>query len=294
MRHHPPESRLCLPIRRLRCRSVLTASAVPATWAGQPVASGTVLFTKLASLLALTVGALQLLFAFLRAGYLARLVSTPVVVGFTTGAALIIAGSQFATLVGASKCVPPGGGGTCTFVQSVGNVIASAQAGKLSLSKNKAFLASLSCLALLVGWRLILGSLLRGRWRIIANAGPLVLLIVSCAIMSVPSIKATLVGAGIKVGEPIPPGLPPPQLPFPSLDDTNGAYPSAADAGAMVSASVPLAIIGFLESFTIARTSARQYGPYPVNPQAEMLAVGLCNVAVAVGQGYPVTGSFSR
>jgi hypothetical protein len=48
------------------------------------------------------------------------------------------------------------------------------------------------------------------------------------------------------------------------------------------------------QSLTIAKTVARQYGPYPIDPNQELAALAVCNSVVAVAKGYPVTGSFSR
>lgn len=54
------------------------------------------------------------------------------------------------------------------------------------------------------------------------------------------------------------------------------------------------ALIGYIESLAIARSVAAQTGGYAIDDQQELCAVGVCNLAVGLAQGYPVTGSFSR
>jgi MFS superfamily sulfate permease-like transporter len=272
--------------------SILTRNAVPSSWAGVEVSSETTpaLYVKLGALLALVTGLMQVLLFLLKAGFLARLISSPVIVGFTTGSALLIASTQFATLLGAAKCVGPGNA-SCTFVQAVSNVVSQGQAGKISYPVP---LAALACLALLLGWKKGLPRLLPKRYALVGNAASLVLLLVSCAVMGSGSLGPTLRAHGIVAGDVIPAGLPAPSAPFPSAADTSGASASRDDIVGLLLRAVPLAVIGFMESLTIARTVARQYGPYTVDISQELLAVGFANVAVAIGQGYPVTGSFSR
>jgi len=48
------------------------------------------------------------------------------------------------------------------------------------------------------------------------------------------------------------------------------------------------------QSLTIAKTVARQYGPYAIDANQELTALAVCNCVVALAKGYPVTGSFSR
>ncbi len=278
--------------------SLLTHEAVPDTWAGVTVVPSTPLFVRLAALLALTVGVMQVALACLRAAFLTRLISGPVIVGFTTGSALLIASTQFSTLLGAPKCVAPGGGG-CTVIQAISNVVQAGNAGKLAWDDNKAPVGSLLCIAFLFLWKYGLPALMKrvrlgGRWLVLGNAGPLVLVIAACAVMAVPAWRTSLAAANIKTGEAIPGGLPAPAAPFPSDENTGGAPATAADVGAILVAAAPVAIISFMESLAIAKSVARQYGPYRFDEQTELLACGLCNVAVALGQGYPVSGSFSR
>lgn len=67
----------------------LSALAVP----------GSERYVALAALLALMVGAIRVLMGSVRAGYIAYLLSQPVITGFTTGAAVVIVASQIPSLV---------------------------------------------------------------------------------------------------------------------------------------------------------------------------------------------------
>lgn len=67
----------------------LSALAVP----------GSERYVALAALLALLVGAIRVLMGSVRAGYIAYLLSQPVITGFTTGAAVVIVASQIPSLV---------------------------------------------------------------------------------------------------------------------------------------------------------------------------------------------------
>lgn len=52
-------------------------------------------------------------------------------------------------------------------------------------------------------------------------------------------------------------------------------------------------IIGYFESIVIGKGFARQSN-YKIEPNQELVAIGVCNIAGSFVQAYPVTGSFSR
>ena len=64
---------------------------------------GTADYIEAAALLALMVGVIRIAFGLLRMGISAYLVSQPVLVGFTTSAAILIIGSQLPNIVGAGS-----------------------------------------------------------------------------------------------------------------------------------------------------------------------------------------------
>lgn len=76
--------------------SVVTANVLTSihSWGGVKLVAGSALYTQVSSLLALMTGLQLLGLAFFGGAALASLVSTPVVVGFTSGSAIIIGMSQ--------------------------------------------------------------------------------------------------------------------------------------------------------------------------------------------------------
>jgi len=79
--------------------------------------------------------------------------------------------------------------------------------------------------------------------------------------------------------------------------DTDGfvfAAPSAGnlDSSIIVSAAV-ISIVGFLETMAVGGKFAAQ-ARYNYEPNQELIALGMTNVASAFMSGYPVTGSFTR
>nr|XP_054762460.1 sodium-independent sulfate anion transporter-like [Lytechinus pictus] len=79
-------------------------------------------------------------------------------------------------------------------------------------------------------------------------------------------------------------GLPPFKLPNFHQPDILGVFNIGI-------ALVP--IIGYFESIVIGKGFARQSN-YKVEPNQELVAIGVCNIAGSFVQAYPVTGSFSR
>jgi sulfate permease, SulP family len=276
---------------------ILTANAIPSTWNNGGVVEPprakepSELRVQLAALLSLTVAALQLLFALFRLGGLVTLISTPVVAGFTSGSALLTASSQFSSLLGMPKCVGASGG-SCTFYEAVAYVVQE----HAEVNGNVAVM-SLVCLALLFGFKfgpkLLLPHLpkpLRPAATLLSNLAPLVLVFITVPIVY--AVGPKLEAWGLDPPKTIPTGLPPPQWPL-DTSVTHTSTPSA-DYGGLVAAAFPLAVIGYMGAVTIAKTASRQNGPYPVDASQELWAQVAANTACALGQGLPVTGSFSR
>lgn len=91
-----------------------------------------------------------------------------------------------------------------------------------------------------------------------------------------------LAGGGEVVGA-IPAGLPPFALPALSLEL----------ALSLASAAVVIALVGFMEAISIAKAMAARTRQR-IDANQELIGQGLANVASAVSQGFPVSGSFSR
>jgi MFS superfamily sulfate permease-like transporter len=269
---------------------ILTDNAIPTTWAGAavtPMGSKSIpeLRVELAALLALFVAALQLSFAIFRLGGLVALISTPVVVGFTSGSALLTASSQFSTLLGMPKCVGASGG-SCTFYEAVHYIVASS-----SLIQGNVCLMSLICLSILFAFKFGPELLkLPKIFKIVSNLAPLILVLITVPIVA--NNTQELEKWGLTAPAAIPSGLPSPFLPFGSGSLTRSGTQS--DYISLIVAALPLAIIGYMGAVTICKTAARQNGPYSIDPSQELWAQVAANAACGIGRGLPVTGSFSR
>ena len=66
-------------------------------------------------LLAFIAGVMQIMMGGLRLGFLVDLVSEPVISGFTSGAAFLIAATQFSNMLGIQKCTKLKGVGECNL-----------------------------------------------------------------------------------------------------------------------------------------------------------------------------------
>jgi MFS superfamily sulfate permease-like transporter len=91
-----------------------------------------------------------------------------------------------------------------------------------------------------------------------------------------------LVGGGAIVGK-IPSGLP--RFSIPKLD-----LPTLAS---LLTGALIIAVLGFMEAISIAKAMAARTGQR-LDPNQELIGQGLGNVVAAFGQGYAVSGSFSR
>lgn len=225
--------------------SLLTFAALPAVDPAE--------LPKLAALLALMVGVFRFIFGLARIGVAVRLIALPVITGFTSGAAILIIGSQLPRSLGVST----GDGGVIPEALD-----ALSRPGDWSVS---AIVVSILTIIMFLGGR---------------KLHPLFPGVLIAVIVGIVWSRATNYSGSI-VGD-VPEGLPP----F-SLDLPWGEIPTLL-IGALV-----IALIGFAEPVSIARTFANETGQ-TWNANREFIASGLANAMSAFAGGYPVGGSFSR
>jgi high affinity sulfate transporter 1 len=89
--------------------------------------------------------------------------------------------------------------------------------------------------------------------------------------------------AGITVLGPLPQGLPAPRLPLVPFDTL----------GPIVTGSVAVALVSFADTSVLSRTYAARLRT-SVDPNQEMLGLGVANIAAGFFQGFPVSSSSSR
>jgi len=89
--------------------------------------------------------------------------------------------------------------------------------------------------------------------------------------------------AGVSVLGPLPQGLPAPRVPFAQVDDI---VP-------ILMGGVAVALVSFADTSVLSRTYAARLRT-PVNPNQEMVGLGIANLAAAFFQGFPISSSSSR
>ncbi|XP_064532305.1 sodium-independent sulfate anion transporter isoform X3 [Pseudopipra pipra] len=244
-----------------------------------------------AVLLAFLSGCIQLAMALLHLGFLLDFISCPVIKGFTSAASITISFNQIKNILGLQG-IP-----RQFFLQVYETLrrIGETRAGDAVLG--------LACLAALAALRAMKSRLPRA-----ASAEPLAARI-SCRIVWISAtarnalvvLFAGLVAYSFQVmgSQPltltgsIPQGLPAFRLPRFSLAEPNGTVPflnMVEDMGVGL-AVVPL--MGLLETIAIAKAFASQNG-YRIDPNQELLALGVANILGSFVSSYPITGSFGR
>ena len=232
--------------------ALMTATALGPLAAGDPGR-----YAALAATAALIVGALCFVAGLARLGFLADLLSHPVLIGYMAGVAVIMIGSQLGKVTGVSV------------------------EGDEFLDQIRSFVGGLDELhwPTVVLATAVLVVLLVLAWLAPRLPGPLIAILVAAVVVSVFSLHRT----GIKVVGDIPGGLPTPGV---------SAIP-AADLMALLIPAAGIAIVAFNDNVLTARTFAVRHGQ-DIDANAELRALGVCNVGTGLMQGFPVSSSGSR
>ncbi len=220
---------------------------------------GTDQYIQVAVLLALVVGGIQFLMGTMRLGFLANFLSHPIISGFTSAAALIIGLSQLKHILGIS--VPR----THHIQELVEKIIQNAPSANLY--------------SMAIGIAGIIIILLSKK---IHRAIPAQLLAVIFGIVVVQLFDLT--DMGVKIVGDIPAGLP--SFHAPIID-----WGQAKD---LLLFGVTISIIGFMESYAVARAIQTKHRNYEVDANRELIALGLANIGAGFSQAYPVAGGFGR
>jgi len=213
---------------------------------------------SLALTLAFLVGLVQIAAGLLRLGALVDYLSNPVVLGYVSGAAVLIGVGQLGNLSGTGM---PGDG---VLQQLLGWIAGLGAANPWALG------LGLGTTALVVGLRRLDPRI----------PGALVAMLLSLAA----SVGLDLPGHGVRVIAdiaPVPDQLPP--LTLPSLGHLSLLLPAA----------VAVTVLSLVESTSVARAIAARTGDR-VDPSVEFYGQGLANLAAAFTGGYPVSGSLGR
>lgn len=259
--------------RALAVGPVAVISLMTLTAASAVAAPGSAEFIAATLVLALMSGLILIVMGVLRLGFLANLLSHPVVSGFITASGIIIATSQLKSLLGikaSGEALPEL---VTTLIENAKDTNPYTLAIGV-IATGFLFWVRKGLKPMLVGFGLAARPA-----DLVAKAGPIVA--VALSILAV--ITFDLEAKGVKVVGDIPQSLPPFTVPL-------------FDAELWQRLAVPallLSIIGFVESVSVAQTLAAKKRQRIV-PDQELIGLGAANVAAAFSGGYPVTGGFAR
>lgn len=259
--------------RTLAVGPVAVVSLMTATAAAGVAAQGTPQYLAAAMVLALLSGLILLSMGLLRLGFMANLLSHPVVSGFITASGILIAIGQTKYLLGVKA-----GGQTVPEMLSA-LIVALPDVNGPTLVTATATLAFLLWLRTAAKPLLLrIGTPPRAA-DLLAKAGPVLAVILS----TLAAALLDLSKAGVAIVGAVPKGLP--RLTVPIFDISLWS--------ALLLPALLISVIGFVESVSVAQTLAAKRRQR-IDPDQELVGLGAANLAAALSGGYPVTGGFAR
>ena len=213
----------------------------------------------LASVLALIVGAIMVLGAVARLGFIADLISKPTMIGYMNGLALTILVGQLPKLFG--------------FKVDADGVIGELTGFVKGLADGKWVAGSAA-----VGICGIVVILVLQRWlpKIPAVLVAVVLTIAATSVFSLAEHGVSLVGT-------LPKGFPPLTIPHIRLSDLGPLFAGAAG----------IALVSLADTISTSSVFAARHGQQ-IDGNGEMIGIGVANLAAGLFQGFPVSTSGSR
>ncbi|MEP7343861.1 MAG: sulfate permease [Gemmatimonadaceae bacterium] len=208
----------------------------------------------------LMAGAMLVLMGIARLGQVIKFIPTPVVTGFTSGIAVVIASSQIKDLFGLKLEVVP-----ANFIERL-----VALARNLTTSNLPAVAVGVGALLIVIYWPRVSRRL----------PSPFVALVVTTVIVWALKLPVETVGSRFGV---LPSALPHPVMPHISLED----------ATRLISPAFSIALLGAIESLLSAVVSDGMIGARH-RSNIELIAQGIANIASALFGGIPATGAIAR
>lgn len=208
-------------------------------------------------MMAIAVGVVCVVGWALRLGFLAALLSRPVLIGYMAGIAVMMIVSQ----LGKVTKIEVTGDDTLGEVADFAARLGEAHVPTMVMS-------------------LVVLALLFLSWRVLPRApGPLIVLLGAAAVVAVFGLERL----GLDVVGEVPAGLPTPR--FPGLGDLT--------VWALLPAAVGIAVVGYSDNVLTSRAFAAKRDEH-IDPGQELLALGSGNIASGIFQGFPVSSSGSR
>jgi sulfate permease, SulP family len=259
--------------RTLAVGPVAVISLMTATAVAPLAAQGTPEYLGAAMALAMISGAMLVVLGALRLGFLANFLSHPVISGFITASGIQIAASQLTPLLG----IPAKGENFLDVAISLAHNVGQINPYTAAIG--------IPALVFLFWVRGKLAPLLRRFGMservagILAKVGPVAAIVATTAVAWGVGLDAR----GVRIVGAVPQGLP--QLALPPFD--GGLWTKLLVPALLIS------IVGYVESISVALTLAAKRRQR-VDPDQELIALGMSNVGAAVSGGFPVTGGFAR
>ncbi len=232
--------------------AVMTAVAIAPLAAARTDA-----YISLAALLAIVMGVVCIVGYFARLGFLADLLSKPILIGYMAGIALIMIGGQLGK-IGKIEI------DTNAFLGQVSEFIS-----KLQLAHSPTLVLGILVLVFLFAFESRFPNL------------PIPLIAVLLSTVAVAIFNLDTRGVAV-VGE-IPAGLP--HFVIPQV--------SVKDLISLVASAVGISIVGYSDNVLTARAFANRNN-YKIDANQELLALGVANFGNGLMQGFPISSSGSR
>ena len=245
--------------RQLSIGPVAMDSLIVAAGIGTLNIIGVEQYIAVAVFLALFVGVIQVLLGTLKLGFLVNFLSKPVLSGFTSAAAIIIGLSQLKHLFRVEM----------------------AQSNKIHILLQEV-VSNISETHFLSFGLGVGGMILIKLFQKINKKIPAILVVVSLGTLVLYLTQGQL--NGIRIVGTIPVGLP--NLSIPSFDKNQFVD--------LIPIAITLAVVGFTEAISIAKSIEEHHTEYEVYPNQELIAIGSGNIIGSFAQSYPSTASFSR
>ncbi|QAY74867.1 SulP family inorganic anion transporter [Agromyces protaetiae] len=249
---------LTVSSRQLVASPDAAAAALVASSIGGLAVAGSTDYATLAMAQAVLCGAMFLLLAVFKLGFLANFLSKPILVGFVGGLALDILVSQIAKMLGVK--IDSGG----EFVEKLGDLIA----GLGTTNPVSLAIAAGSVAVLLLGKRFLR-----------AVPWALVVLLVTTVLV----VLLHLDESGVDVLGEVPAG--PPALTWPIVDWSTWLL--------LVPSAIALTMVTTAEGLLVSRSYGEKRG-YSTSPNRDLFAFGLGNLAAGASASFAVGSSTSR
>ena len=245
--------------RQLAVGPVAIDSLIVASGLGIISVSSPEQYILMAISLAFIVGSFQIIMALFKFSFISIFLSKPIINGFVSALAIIIGFSQLKYLLGISLS-------KTSLIQNI----------LIDIYNN---INQINLPTLYLGLSSILIILLVKKYR---PKFPIYFTILILGTFF--SYVFNLSEKGIAVVENIPKGLPEFNLPLLNYDVFIDLFKIA----------ITLAILGYIHAISIAKKLEEKHNYYKIDPNQELLALGMSNIIGSFFQSYPVSGGLSR